>query len=320
MIRDKKISKKTYVLPILIILLVQLLTVFAFADTKQFVNWTLSLDGEVVEGNGSAYTKYGYADLALDADDVYQYANGISPSSGETYKIYAPAHDAEFIWIVRSDELEIYATDKGRAELDRFIGGEGEIFRIVDGANQKNVIDKSCVEAMMSATDTLEVDVRELRDADGYELYAYDSTDTLAYKYGAVFFYGDELLFVRYSELENNCFDADGNFSFRSGTVTMRVLDGDSASTVKLAGENTSYRTAAHHYENFSDATPDIPKAFFWTCCLAVGFVLPLPALGLGLLMPRFKFLSRPRAWYWLAVLAALWMVLSAVLMVLLLI
>jgi len=318
--RDKKFLKKTYILPVIIILLAQLLSVFAFADTKQFVNWTLSLDGEVIEGNGKMYTKYGYTDVMLDADDVYQYANGISPSSGEAYRVYAPANDTEFIWIVRSDELEIYATDKGRTELDSFIGGEGGIFRIVGDAHQKSAIDKSCVESMRGATSTLDIDVRELRAVDSYEIYAYDATDTLAYKYGAVFFYGDELLFVRYSELSNNCFDADGNFSFRSGTVTMKILDGESTSQIKLAGENMSYRSTAHHYENFSDATPDIPKAFFWMCCLAVGFVLPLPMLGLGLLMPRLKFLSRPRAWYWLAVLAALWIVLSAVLMVLLLI
>ena len=44
--RDKKFLKKTYILPVIIILLAQLLSVFAFADTKQFVNWTLSLDSE----------------------------------------------------------------------------------------------------------------------------------------------------------------------------------------------------------------------------------------------------------------------------------
>lgn len=318
--RNTVLSKKICVLTVLVLLLAQLLSVFAFAETKQFISWTLSSDCAVIEGNGRTYTKYEHADVVIDAADVYQYAGSICPSSGETYKLYSPAHDSELIWVQKTDKVEIYATAKGREQIELFLRGEGEIFRISNGRKQKSVIDASAVLLMNGSTDTREVDVRELRDAECYEILAYDATDTLSYKYGAVFSYGGEYLFVRYSELSNNCFDADGNFSFRSGTVSMRVLDREPVEKVKLASENMSYRTATHHYENISDATPAIPKAFFWLCCLFVGFVLPLPLLGLGLIMPRFRSLSRPRAWYSLAVLALLWIVLSAALIVLLLI
>ncbi len=318
--RNTFFSKKIYILPVLMLVIAQILSVFAFAEAKQFVNWTLSLDCAVIEGNGKTYTKYEHTDVVIDADDIYQYSGSISPSSGESYKIYAPMHDSEFIWIQRADKAEIYATQQGKEQIESFLRGEGEIFRISNGARQKSVIDASSVSLMNGSTDMRDVDVRELREAERYEIIAYDLTDTLAYKYGAVFTYGGEYLFVRYSELPNNCFDADGNFSFRSGAVSMKVLSGEAVEEIKLASESMSYRTAAHHYENISDATPAIPKAFFWMCCLFVGFILPLPLLGLGLIMPRLRFLSRPKSWYSLAVLAALWIVLSAALMVLLVI
>lgn len=318
--RNNVLLKKICVLPILLLVVAQLLSVFVFADSKQFINWTLSLDCSVIEGNGRTYTKYEYADVVIDADDVYQYSGKICPSSGEEYRIYAPMHDSEFVWIKVADTIEIYATQEGGEAIATFLGGDGDIFRISNSAKQKSVIEAAAVSLMNASVDTLDVDVRELRDAECYEVIAYDDTDTLAYKYGAVFSYGEEYLFVRYSELSNNCFDADGNLSFRSGNISMKVLGGEAVEKIKLASENMSYRTATHHYENISDATPAIPRAFFWICCLFVGFVLPLPLLGLGLLLPRFRSLSRPRAWYSLAVLAALWMVLSLVLVVLLIV
>ena len=314
--RNTVFSKKICLLPVLVILIVQLLSVFAFADQTQFVSWTLSLDGTVIEGNGRTYTKYEYADVVVDADDIYQYAGSIYFSSGEAYKIFAP----EFVWIHREDNVEIYVTQGCSEQIDSFLGGDGEIFRISNGAKQKSDIDASAVSLMNASVDTFEVDVRELRNAECYEIFAYDATDTIAYKYGAVFNYGGEFLFVRYSDLPNNCFDADGNLSFRSGTVSMRVLEDEPVEKVKLALDSMSYRVALHHYENLSDATPAILEAFFWICCLFVGFILPLPLLGLGLVMPRFRSLSRPRAWYSLAVLATLWLVLSLVLTVLLII
>ena len=318
--RNRILSKKRCILPVLVLVIAQLMSVFAFADAKEFVSWTMSADCAVIEGNGRTYTKYEYADVTVDAADVYQYAGNICPSSGEEYKVYAPSHDSELIWIQKNDKVEIYTTAEGRVEIESFLRGEGEIFRISNEKTQKSDIEASAVLAMNASSEALEIDVRELRDAECYEILAYDATDALSYKYGAVFIYSGEYLFVRYSELSNNCFDADGNLSFRSGMLSMRVLDGDAVERIKLASENMSYRSAAHHYENISDATPAIPKAFFWLCCLFVGFVLPLPMLGLGLILPRFKSLSRPRAWYSLAVLALAWMVLSAVLMVLLLI
>lgn len=318
--RNTILSKKICVLPVLVLVIAQLMSVFAFADAKEFISWTMSLDCSVIEGNGRTYTKYEYADVEVDALDVYQYAGNICPSSGEEYKIYAPSHDSELIWIQKTDMIEIYATEEGRADIESFLRGEGEIFRISNSAGQKGDIEAAVVSTMNASDKTREIDVRELRAAECYEILAYDATDALSYKYGAVFSYGGEFLFVRYSELANNCFDADGNLSFRSGTLSMKALDGETVGKIKLASENMSYRSAAHHYENISDATPAIPKAFFWLCCLFVGFVLPLPMLALGLILPRFKLLSRPRAWYSLAILALAWMALSAALMVLLLI
>ena len=316
--RNTILPKRIYILSVLMLVIAQFLSVFAFADETQFLSWTLSLDGAVIEGNGRTYTKCDHIDVAIDADDIYQYSGSVYFSSGESYKIYAPEHDSEFVWIQKPDRVEIYATQEGREQIEQLLNGEGEIFRISNSAKQKSDIGASDVILMNGSTDTLDVDVRELREAESYEIIAYDVTDTLSYKYGAVFNYGGEFLFVRYSDLPNTCFDADGNFSFRSGKVSMKVLDGESVEKIKLASENMSYRSAAYHYENLSDATPAIPKTFFWICYIFIGFILPLPLLGLGLVLPRFKSLIRPRAWYSLAVLAALWMVLSLVLVVLL--
>ena len=117
-------------LPVAVLLIAQLLSVFAFADATQFVSWTLSLDGTVIEGNGKAYTKYEYADVVIDADDVYQYAGSVYFSGGESYKIYAPSYEAEFVWIQKSDNIEVYATEEGREQIETFLNGAGEIFRI----------------------------------------------------------------------------------------------------------------------------------------------------------------------------------------------
>lgn len=56
----------------------------------------------------------------------------------------------------------------------------------------------------------------------------------------------------------------------------------------------------------------------FWVAFALVGFVAPIPFLIVGFALPRSKKRGSPEYWYIVAILAGIWLLLAAVLLVIL--
>ena len=84
----------------------------------------------------------------------------------------------------------------------------------------------------------------------------------------------------------------------------------------------SQYKDGNIEYESEPDwetyEPTEFPLAIFWLFYALVGFIIPLPLLALGIILPNIKKLGRPKYWYILAALALLWIVLALFLMIIL--
>ena len=80
----------------------------------------------------------------------------------------------------------------------------------------------------------VEMDVRELKDRLVYSVMATDSAYFLQREWCLVYEIGGEYYALFVPDLDNSHFDADGAFSYRSGTVTLYPLPDDIADKMDL--------------------------------------------------------------------------------------
>ena len=120
--------------------------------------------------------------------------------------------------------------------------------------------------------------------------------------------------YVNYLTLGNQYFDADGNFSYRSGTVGLIALNSAQSATVQGAVESQSYRYAEYEWEDDEWIDDDVSAGFFWVMLVLFGFLMPIPFLVIGLVLPNSAKRGYPKYWYVLAVIAVVWMILAAIL------
>ena len=124
--------------------------------------------------------------------------------------------------------------------------------------------------------------------------------------------------FIDYTLLDNTHFDANGDFSYRSGTVTVSILRSDADANVKSAVESFEYVDFSFEYEDEIDFS-GFSVGFFWVMFIIIGFLLPIAPLLVGLLLPQSAKRTYPKRWYTLAVFAIIWMIAAAVIAVILL-
>ena len=72
-----------------------------------------------------------------------------------------------------------------------------------------------------------------------YRILAYPENDILEYEYGARYYYDNDYYFINYSRLDNSYFDADGRFSYRSGSVEALLLDESAVAELETVTKNT---------------------------------------------------------------------------------
>ena len=164
-----------------------------------------------------------------------------------------------------------------------------------------------------------DVEVTELKGLDRYELVSFDPNLALVRTVGAVYrLDGERYGFVDYTLLDNTHFDASGNFSYRSGSVTLSVLKGDVYATLMETVDAMDDFDWEITYEN----DPDMATAglvIFWIFFVLVGYAMPLAPLLVGLLLPQSAKCHRPKRWYALAVFAGLWLLAATVILIILL-
>ena len=200
--------------------------------------WELSPNGQYLEETARynesyelTYTLVGYG----LAGELVEFWNDAYSEEYGYLSVYAVSEDPSVLLLVGYDTpIFVYTLDGAPASLESFISGVADTHRIVNSRDTSSYLDLS--REQMNAYDSLEpsvnIPVASLARALTYELKVYDLADGLMHTHGG-FYAGDgKLYYINYDALDNSYFDADGNFSYRSGNVPCAVVEGELADRV----------------------------------------------------------------------------------------
>ena len=324
--------KRIAALLLCLLMLSSLLTVVAAAEAASEkapnVEWLLSDDAETLTaGNGKVYKAITVpADVYLAPKSRYEYANTVDLPEEDDCFIYSTAPDNECVWVETfySGDKYLYATEAGKAALNAFLNGsDTNVFRLYSLPNVYfGYLDASLLTALNDSSDKVSFDVRELADWERCEISVHDSTEIVARDYGLIFESPEgELFYVCFDMLDNTHFDADGNFSFRSGEVLLTPLnDAMSAETREAMSARMTEGMTTYEDPTLNELPETPVLILFWIVCVILGFLCPLPFIAVGVILPLIKPLGKPKYWYLAAILGAVWLLLAVLLMILLLV
>ena len=343
--KNKKIS--FFIVSLLIMLQLMTLGTSAMASesypTEQaptdsgYVNWAYSASSDILIGGTVEYFRYTKDHLlTVDPDTIYVYEfevaiTGPNTATEDVYaSIQAPSRDSEIVWAYHdiADRTEIFATEKGKRILDEFLEADTPPnMRLDEDGMYSAWLDNTDIRLLTEldiTQNTLEIEVTRLANIPQYTLYAFDTTKTCCYIQGYIFNYSGLLYYVDYASLGNNNFDANGNLSFRSGTVNMVKLSGELSHAMYQAIDNAKYRYVDYTYEyteeflgTASDSEFSLAGFLFFYSIL--GFVIPAAFGVIGLTLANSHKLGRPRYWYILSGIAVVWILAAVGLLIILL-
>lgn len=321
------IFKKISLALVVMLALLQVFSLTAFAETEDF-EWSMSFDGETLYYDQSYELYEAKFPLYPIASEIYIYSQDLFWSG----TIETDLTNEGIVW-VEDVGIDFYVTNSGKKKLDDFFGGEIGGFLLSESADYyyNAELEKGIVEALDKAYDEKNnmktVDVKSLKSLESYHVLAVDKTYTAAYAYGAVYVLeSGETCYLSYKDLGNQYFDADGNFSYRSGEVDVTIIESSLVLGIVKAKNNLVENYPNYTWEDddlldidIMDMDEGMLIIVFWVCFIILGFILPVPFLVIGLLFPRSKKKGEPKYWYILAAIAGLWIVLSAILLLIIL-
>lgn len=311
--------KKKLICLLLVCLLLPALCVTAFAEGEEYAQWIISEDGEELSLDGKTYTWYpmAYGDL-LKPEERFCYENEVIVN-GEALSVVVNPENPHMVFLCNyySYPERVYVTEEGRRILDAYVNGEFAEYLLTWNTNQASQISADLVAQLDALTaEQISIEVTRLRELDCYEIMGYDETHTLAHAHGAVYVLRDGYYYINYDALDNTHFDSEGNFSYRSGTVTLVKLVTDHAEMVSDAIGNLKAWTYTAIYESDTDVVEmdkTSAKTVFFVLSIIGGLLIPAVPLVLGLVFATSKKSVNPHKWYLLSSLAALWIILAAV-------
>ena len=293
------------------------LPALAAEDDGECYEWEYDPVSEVLSNSDKQYKRrtlpIGYH--VYNRFSEYRFENN---HSGSDRSLYSYARDGEILWENYPDNV-VYTTPVGDKYIDDLMSGiysSYALYRYYETAG----LSDSLIAELESAIDSsarIELDVTELSSEMEYQIWGYDATYTVSYVIGAVYEYAGELYYVNYSELENNCFDAEGDLSYREGSVPAVRLDGALAEEYRsarasLADEIEYYNEVEFGFDGF------IPYELgaivrFGVIFAIIGFAIPAVIGGVSLKKAKGSEELSRRLWYITASISGGWLLLSIV-------
>ncbi len=333
--------KRNFIKKLSVTLVVALLLVNLFvfgvvaADDGEYVKWWLSDDQTQIvnETENITYNNVFYGkNLRPVSDEIFVYNQYLADDGAYSYdQVHANPDYPEVIWVDGYGYTEIFATDRGAADLKSFVNGNIGSLRLEDRDGLVADISEDLVAewdaALRSDRNTEIFDVIDIKPngkkAEVYYIAAVDVNNTLAYNYGAVYRLSGEYWYVNYADLANNYFDADGNFSYRGGSVKMTRLS--DTSELEDVISSTEYRFSEYTYEAdgiYYDYEENSNGwiIVFWIFYAIFIVIPPIPVIILGLILPFIKKLGKPKYWFSLSAFALLWLIFAIALAILLIV
>ena len=317
------LKRKICLLIGLVLILGALLMPVAYAN-EGYVAWQIEQDGSAIYKNGQKMPVYqGSRAFYLDPRTVYKYENSVQLGDETGYSspcaVRSSSADAEFVWVSGYSQNYIYASSVGKAELDAFLAGTSVKYTLDEDAKSADIssIDVEALDtAAREQSGTLIVEVKSLENQQRYDIVAHDSTFTFAYVHGAVYYVDNTYYYISYDMLGNNYFDANGNFSYRSGTVSLSVVDPMCASAIEQAKSELKAYEVQYLYEGGGYYEESSPTAH-WVVFILACVIPPIPLMVVGISQCVS---SENKRWLVFTLLTALWLLLAILFAVILLI
>ena len=229
----------------------------------------------------------------LNDRDGYVYYNRVEYE--DNYLAVCTAYvGSDIYWVDGYPSDTVFMSEERIDELRPFFNGEitGRYTIHENGFYGKYAeINKTLADSLYVYTEKMTLDVRDLYDLPYYVVYAYDNpTGTIARAEGAVFILDKGThVYVDYTTLDNSHFDANGELSFRQGTVSASVLLGSAVMGVDSAIEKMRYPTYNYVYEGediqYGTGTP---LFLFWIMILFIGIIAPIAPIVFGIAYPIY--------------------------------
>ena len=305
-------------LALVCMLLVAVLSVPALAD-EEASPWYFR-DEETLMHGGTEYTLYEpYSPLGQTGTVVYYYSQGL----GDYRTVYVNSPDAVY---ARVDGY-LYATAEGIRALERLQEGEASQYFLYDASapSCRVKLEMDLSGGFMKNGEMVILDVRDLENKIRYSLRGAEIYGYYGCTYGEVYYLNGEYYYIHYLDLGNQYFDSDGYFSYRKGEVEAYRLSKNTVyKLLELVSDMDFISTEYVLLDGIDtdELAGDIfnsERGAFVVGMVVFGILLPLPLLIVGLAFPRSHRKGYPKYWYILAGVAALWMALSILLMVIVL-
>ncbi len=317
----KLFSKRVLSALLSFVLLLSAFSVVAFAEEDEGYEpyeWEMSTDQAMLWNDEREYYScdipFGYK---LDFVRTYYFANEVY-SNRRNYEICSYARDGEILIATSTDyyasETLYYATEKGRKLIEDFVSGDYASVRLVDNRRMADM-KKSTLMGLDLLDTGVEIDVTVLADLNYYEIVTYDSTDSVYHVYGALYEYEGGMWYLNYDKLSNDHFDADGNFSYRRGKVTLyEVKDEALRADVLKAEEDLGYMEESYYEEDDKSLvnTVVVAKIGFWIVFVAIGFALPAWTLVGGIKNSRSETHGKGKHWLIMSLASGVWILIAA--------
>ena len=319
----------------LVMIIASLFSVSVLADNIPFVGWSLS-DTKTELKNDTEGINYHLYDTGVNVNAVpftiYVYADTVNYNDSyyET-SIYQNPDYIDAVWVDGYYGNDIFVTDKGESELEAFLAGDVGSFWMSDQwSSQRGKINSESVEefdkALHDGVNTAIFEVKNLVPSgkiEVYEILAMDKSKTFTYVYGAIYKLGaDEYWYVNYYELGNEYFDANGDFSYRRGSVTMTKIEDAQAVNFMIADMRSFY--SDYVYENNGSVAVETDDTGYWVFLWVVYFVCfllpPVPLMIVGFILPFIKKLGKPKYWFIFMAFALLWLIAALLLGILMIV
>ena len=311
------------------LLLVISLPVYANASPEEIplaLEWTMSEDYTTLSNGEETYRHFplpsGYEWKPMES--YYLYADSLltveNTEKTQAAALYAPYHGSDLVYVVfigSLREAQLYVTEAGYERIRSFANGGFRVcqmVRTVELVDYVAPLDSALVQAFIDAEPTDTIDVRLLRDKQVYHIYGYDECGVVCSALGAFYRMGtDSYCFVDYSALDNTCFDSEGAFSYRKGTVPIVELkSGELYEAFLKLREELVQSHVSLSFEPRPGGTEDaafLAFAFpvFWIFYAVIGFIVPILLLWLALRLIHSNAHAKQKRWHLLMVLAGLW-------------
>ena len=320
---------KKRVLKSLCIILTLLTLLCSFALTahaaKPERTWTISEDLTIVSDGSNSYYLYTLPEeFEWNPLKSYYYYDTDTILVGETGKklnvsIRTASLDTGIISLRSSGTVRVYATREATQALNAYFSADTHTnCFLLDGSDSYAKIADSVVKLFYVQFEPIDMEVTKLKNLPRYDMVTYDPSGSVCKTVGAIYRLNDQYLgYVDYTLLDNTHFDANGNFSYRSGNVTVSLLFDNAEVGAKSAVEAMESIDFEITYESEADYE-SVGPIVFWFFFILIGYALPLAPLLVGILLPQSARRGHQKRWYTLTVFAVLWILAATAILIIL--